>query len=809
MKQKLFTLLTLLVLCVTGAWANQTTLISGVTLPDIPSATLDMASQTDFTPDANGWIVFGPSSSQDNVVAKSYWNGTANTTSASWSKPGSAVAPFKGGSSINILTVQQTDRTHAFRFTGAESASFLVSSGGSRTIYVALYSYDGETQTQVTGSPKSIGNSVTELLYSGLSTSTNYIAYFYESTNSNGRIFEIALKKPVGAQAPVFSPATGSSVAAGSKITITSANSTSIKYKWTDSSTTPDGGWSTYDAEAKVTVPAYGSSTTYLHAQGFKDEEAGTAAYAQYTITAPDTEAPTLSSTSPVASATDVTVSGNIVLTFNENVVCTTNATLTPEGGDAINLTPVVSGTTLTYTYENLAYNKSHTFNLAANSVADGSGNKYASAINFSFTTIQETVANPVITIYGSKVVNITCATAGDVKIYYGGSDVKSGGSKTLYEGNFIPASNGTIYAYATKEGAIASDVTSQSVTLPAVGDVVGNKLMTLQPEATPGSDTAYGSNTFTKAGYTLASDKVLNNSAMAGYPCNFKATVNTATFTITPPSNVTIKSIKIYGTSNDNSKETAVTAGDGGTIITTPSSLMVRNILIDGNVVMSEVVMTVDTPTEGAAVSFKLGGTASQARFYVEVYGTTSATAATINVAKEYTTYIPTYDLDFSSAAELTAYIATAATASTVTMEPINKVPAGTPIVLKSTSLGADIDVSVAASTDDVSTNKLKIGDGATSIGGDGKWDYILSNGKFYHASAGVLPAGKCYLHLDAAPEANELTMDFGEGDVTAINKVEAAKQNVGEFYNLAGQRVAQPTKGLYITNGKKVIVK
>ena len=32
---------------------------------------------------------------------------------------------------------------------------------------------------------------------------------------------------------------------------------------------------------------------------------------------------------------------------------------------------------------------------------------------------------------------------------------------------------------------------------------------------------------------------------------------------------------------------------------------------------------------------------------------------------------------------------------------------------------------------------------------------------------------------------------------------------QTDGEFYNLAGQRVAQPTKGLYIVNGKKVVIK
>ena len=29
------------------------------------------------------------------------------------------------------------------------------------------------------------------------------------------------------------------------------------------------------------------------------------------------------------------------------------------------------------------------------------------------------------------------------------------------------------------------------------------------------------------------------------------------------------------------------------------------------------------------------------------------------------------------------------------------------------------------------------------------------------------------------------------------------------GKCYNLQGQRVEQPTKGLYIVNGKKVIVK
>jgi hypothetical protein len=43
---------------------------------------------------------------------------------------------------------------------------------------------------------------------------------------------------------------------------------------------------------------------------------------------------------------------------------------------------------------------------------------------------------------------------------------------------------------------------------------------------------------------------------------------------------------------------------------------------------------------------------------------------------------------------------------------------------------------------------------------------------------------------------------------DGTAISAVKAQKSAAeGEYFNLAGQRVAQPTKGLYIVNGKKII--
>ena len=52
--------------------------------------------------------------------------------------------------------------------------------------------------------------------------------------------------------------------------------------------------------------------------------------------------------------------------------------------------------------------------------------------------------------------------------------------------------------------------------------------------------------------------------------------------------------------------------------------------------------------------------------------------------------------------------------------------------------------------------------------------------------------------------------SLDGNEPVITAISRVEAQQMAAnGEFFNLAGQRVAQPAKGLYIVNGKKVVVK
>ena len=54
-------------------------------------------------------------------------------------------------------------------------------------------------------------------------------------------------------------------------------------------------------------------------------------------------------------------------------------------------------------------------------------------------------------------------------------------------------------------------------------------------------------------------------------------------------------------------------------------------------------------------------------------------------------------------------------------------------------------------------------------------------------------------------------ITLVFDDEETTGINTIKGSELKVynNAYYDLSGRRVAQPTKGLYIVNGKKVLVK
>ncbi len=182
----------------------------------------------------------------------------------------------------------------------------------------------------------------------------------------------------------------------------------------------------------------------------------------------------------------------------------------------------------------------------------------------------------------------------------------------------------------------------------------------------------------------------------------------------------------------------------------------------------------------------------------------------AAITPGTEYSTLTSSLALNFTSvSSDLKAYIATSVSVGSVQMTQVNKVPANTGLVLKATTPGTTVKVPILTTTaDDVSTNKMS-GSATTKTTLTKDQGYILKTGVFQPCTAGDLPAGKAYLAI-AVTSAHPLEMSFDSGDVTSIERLDATTTKVTDlYYNLAGQRVTQPAKGLYIVNGKKIIIK
>ena len=214
--------------------------------------------------------------------------------------------------------------------------------------------------------------------------------------------------------------------------------------------------------------------------------------------------------------------------------------------------------------------------------------------------------------------------------------------------------------------------------------------------------------------------------------------------------------------------------------------------------------IITIDVE---AGTSYKFSVAGSKLAFYGFEFPQADITNVTITPKNLYTTFCSPFALNFTGVAGLEAYVVSGITASSVELTQVYEVPAGTGLILKQTSDAIYYDVPVVDSASDPGTNYLKAALVGNTITENAA--YGLKDSKFVKLLAGVIPAGKAYLPASAIPAgAAELTLDFG-GATAITNTNRTNDTNNGEIYNLAGQRVAQPTKGLYIVNGKKIVVK
>ena len=186
-----------------------------------------------------------------------------------------------------------------------------------------------------------------------------------------------------------------------------------------------------------------------------------------------------------------------------------------------------------------------------------------------------------------------------------------------------------------------------------------------------------------------------------------------------------------------------------------------------------------------------------------------------------DYATYYRTDDALYLEDTDAQLYTITAVSGQTATAEPISVAPAGTPVLVKNNSTDPEKTTILLIPTTDQQPDAVTPYTGfrgtlaATTIAAsDASTDrYALNGQQFVWVKNPVsIAANKAWLEVSTganAARARAINIVFGE--TTGVSEViEANGVTDDTFYDLNGRKVAVPNKkGIYIQNGKKVVVK
>ena len=196
----------------------------------------------------------------------------------------------------------------------------------------------------------------------------------------------------------------------------------------------------------------------------------------------------------------------------------------------------------------------------------------------------------------------------------------------------------------------------------------------------------------------------------------------------------------------------------------------------------------------------------------------TSSESVVMTNVAfdgsNDYDTFVDTeHNLIVPSV--LTAFTVKSVGETSVALSPIEDgiIPAGVPVLLLSKSVDSN-DIR-SSSTEEKGTAKggqlkaaPKDGKVVKSIGNI----YLLYKDKFYLSQTGTIPENGVYLEVNAEKSRTRGVLSIGDDGTTGIQQIEnGLNLEKNGWYTLDGRRLeSAPTrKGLYINNGKKVVIK
>jgi hypothetical protein len=159
-----------------------------------------------------------------------------------------------------------------------------------------------------------------------------------------------------------------------------------------------------------------------------------------------------------------------------------------------------------------------------------------------------------------------------------------------------------------------------------------------------------------------------------------------------------------------------------------------------------------------------------------------------------------------------LEAYVVSGVTETAITAKSVSYIPVGVGILLKRSVAGVTSYKGEAYEGTPENMASLLKGSATAATDVTAYKDFVLYRDEFVMSSASSIAAGRACLPAASAPAGASRLDIVIDGNLTGVDtlNVERGTVNDGSFYDLSGRKVAQPTtKGVYINNGRKVVIK
>ena len=314
--------------------------------------------------------------------------------------------------------------------------------------------------------------------------------------------------------------------------------------------------------------------------------------------------------------------------------------------------------------------------------------------------------------------------------------------------------------------------------------------------------------NEYKGTAYFIEAEDVINSKAKmesANYSSgaamrNFYTNVDL--FTV-PETGVYRLSYAVCSNSVGTIRQFVVSAGDEE-IVNKDVNWSVNDVIKKGTI--TEAAMTFN---EGTVIKAK-GSDSNIILDYILLEKVTSEDVAVSAV--KFATYVPVINVVAPANVKVyTAKVNEDKSAVVLTEVPEGSVIAkGTPVLVGAEAGSYTFEAS-AGEAAPVENNDLKAATADTKGNGSTIYALVEQEGKavFAPLKEGVaVSVGHAYLELPAASATRFYSIQFG-GETTGINEVNAAAKADGAYYTLQGVKTSKAAKGIYIHNGKKVVIK